>query len=148
MCGHMFLFLFQIESVHKAGLFRGNKSYQLSHPVDPGEAALVVRLRSIPSKSHALLQPVHFEQHPILNICSLRTITMRPSGPSHEIWMSRESRTLSNSLNTYRYMTVSNTQQPLLLFLLLQLQQQQLLSLPTSVLQRGFSSRIALTRCV
>ncbi len=90
-------------------MFRAGKCYRLESRVDTAAAAdpaeTLVRVRSIPGKSHGLLLPAHFTQEPSSNFCAVRSHGMRPS-EGMEIFMSLESKTITNSLNVYRSMTV------------------------------------------
>jgi hypothetical protein len=97
----------QVEGVWRSGRFRAGKSYLLQHPLDPEAVKDVVRVRSIHRKSHGLLQPIHFEQNPLTNVTSVRNATMRPSLGAMTMLMSNESKTLSNTVNSYRHMLVS-----------------------------------------
>ena len=67
----------------------------------------LIRVRSIQRKHHDKLKVEHFGQDPLTNSTSVRSVTMRPSVGGMQILMSRESKTLSNTVNAYRHMTVS-----------------------------------------
>jgi hypothetical protein len=66
----------------------------------------VVRVRGIARKAHKYLERKLFMQDPTCNIAVVRTTTMRPTVGGHEMFMSRESKTLNNTLNVYRNMLV------------------------------------------
>lgn len=71
------------------------------------ESQNLIRVRSIQRKHHDKLKVEHFGQDPLTNSTSVRSVTMRPSVGGMQILMSRESKTLSNTVNAYRHMTVS-----------------------------------------
>jgi hypothetical protein len=79
----------------------------LSKPLDPEAAKEVVRVRSIQAKCHSYLESKHFTQDVRSNSASVRSVTMRPTVGSMEVLLSRESKTLSNTVNAYRHMLVS-----------------------------------------
>jgi hypothetical protein len=66
----------------------------------------VRRVRGIARKAHRHLDPAHFSQDPSCNVAVVRTTTMRPTVGGNEMFMSRESKTLANTLNVYRSMLV------------------------------------------
>jgi hypothetical protein len=88
-------------------MFRAGKSYILRNSLTQKEIDNVTRIRGIPRKAHRHLEQCHFSQDPAVNRCVIRTTAMRPTGDGNEMIMTRESKTLSNTINAYRKMIVS-----------------------------------------
>jgi hypothetical protein len=72
--------------------------------LDPSD---VTRARGIARSAHAQMGLHLFSQDPLSNVASIRTTTMGPTGGGHEVYISRQSRTLQNTLNVYRNFVVS-----------------------------------------
>jgi hypothetical protein len=96
----------QVEGVYTFAMFRVGKSYLLQNPLGEGAEAKVVRVRGIPRKAQSHLATDRFTQDPAINFGAVRTTAMRPTGAGLQMVMTRESKSLSNSINAYRCMTV------------------------------------------
>jgi hypothetical protein len=102
-----------VEGIFKYAIFRIGKTYKLmgglaeNEDGDPLDSDDVTRARGVPRKEHRHLPDEIFTQDPAVNTAVIRSTTMRPSGAGYEMFMARESKTLSNTLNVYRTMLVS-----------------------------------------